>query len=531
MTEQPHAPGYGLYNTERIRNMLLNIKISGALLIMLCAVNVTVSACTGVYVGKGVSSDGSIIIARTEDMESSESKRFIVHPAADHAPGERYTDAYGLSVEYPSHTYRYTAVPGSGERGIGSAPFGEAGFNELGVAATATITAYPNDAAIAADPFTKNGLYELSAADIILSRAKTAREGIEIIADIVNRYGSGEGNIIMTADKTEAWYMEIYTGHQYAAIKLPDDKAAVIPNTFMLDDIDLDSNDTIKSEQLTSLPEEKGFLSETNGKINLRKTYSIEEKEQNSIRIWGGHKMLRDNVWKDPYEKDHPLLFSPKQKISVKDVMNTFRYRYEDTEYSLDKPENKYVRAIGTSRQEECNILQIRPNMDTATGCIEWLCLGNCEFAPFVPYYAAALTDTPIMCKIDAFLYNERSAYWNSRGLSVICALNRELYGNKVKEFFGRYENSLIADVTNADRQMTAASDKTAMANKLCYDYTYDVFGKQRKMYRNVMKFLAQYEGEDEFEDNEYTFKIDLTAQKDSFSAHTTGLSPIITIN
>ena len=118
-------------------------------------------ACTGVYVGKDVSADGSVMIARTEDIASANSKRFIVHPAADHEPGESYTDAYGLSVPYPEHTYRYSATPASNHRGIGSTPYGAAGFNELGVAATSTITAYPNEKAIASDPFVETGLHEL----------------------------------------------------------------------------------------------------------------------------------------------------------------------------------------------------------------------------------------------------------------------------------------------------------------------------------------------------------------------------------
>ena len=279
-----------------IERNLINMKISGyAKLItsffvgMLCiCVSGCVFACTGIYIGKDVSADGSVMIARTEDMSSSSAKRFIVHPAQDHNAGEYYTDSYGLKVEYPSRTYRYSAVPGTGTAGIGDTPYGAAGFNECGLAATATITAYPNEAALAADPFIESGLHEISAADIMLSMASTAREAIELIADIVDEQGCGEGTIIMVADKNEAWYMEILSGHQYAAIKLPDDKAAVIPNAYMLETIDTDSPDTIVSDELVSLAEENGFLKKENGKINIRETYSVKMDNPNIIRIWGG---------------------------------------------------------------------------------------------------------------------------------------------------------------------------------------------------------------------------------------------------
>ncbi len=492
----------------------------------------SVNACTGIYIGKDASSDGSVMIARTEDMYSDESKRFIVHPAQSHEPGECYTDANGLSVGYPEHTYRYTAVPGSSERGMGETPFGEAGFNEMGVAATSTITAYPNARAIAADPFVTDGLYELSVNDLILSRAATAREGIEIIADIVDKYGSGEGNIIMVADRNEAWYMEIYTGHQYAAIKLPPDKAAVIPNAYMLNVVDFNSEDVIASADIENLPKSKGFIKPKSGAMNLRETYAEEEKDSNSIRIWGGRRILHGVMWADPYKTEYDLLFKPTQKITVKDVMNVTRYRYEDTKYSLNIPGNKYVRAIATARQEECHILQIRPDMPVEAGCIEWLCMANSEFAPFVPYYAAAMTDTPYMCKVDSKGYDEYSMYWNARALNVLCGLNRSLYGNAVKEFFLAYEDSLIAATEKSDKKMLDARDAAAMANKLCEDYTYDVFNKQRDMYVKLIEFLAKYEGDDEYRDNTSKFDTkDMAPALDEFVGHATSLPPVITID
>ena len=489
----------------------------------------TALACTGVYVGKDVSADGSVMIARTEDMTSSNSKRFIVHPAKDHENGESYTDAHGLSIEYPAHTYRYTATPGSAKRSIGSAPFGAAGFNELGVAATSTITAYPNSKAINADPFVKNGLYELSANDIILSRATSARHGIEIVAEIVDTYGSGEGNIIMTADENEAWYMEIYTGHQYAAIKLPDDMAAVIPNAYMLGEIDIDSPDVIISKDLVNLAESKGFLKKTNGKINLRQTYAEAEKDSNSIRIWGGRRLLYGNIEKDPYKTEHTLLFKPSQKITVKDVMDVTRTRYEGTKYSLDLPGNKYVRAIGTARQEECHILQIRPDMPKELACIEWLCLANAEFSPYLPYYATAITDTPVMCKLDAPEYDDLSMYWASRSLATISALNRSLYGDKIKSFYDAYELSLIEYVKETDKLMSESVIKTKTANDICYNVTYDAYNKAKALYAELIKFIAAYEGEDEFTNNKLKFEIKLVPTVEKVASHTISDQPIIT--
>ncbi len=52
-------------------------------------------------------------------------------------------------------------------------------------------------------------------------------------------------NIITIADKTGVWYMEILSGHQYVAIKFPDDKYAVFPNTFFLGSVDFDDTENV----------------------------------------------------------------------------------------------------------------------------------------------------------------------------------------------------------------------------------------------------------------------------------------------
>lgn len=480
-------------------------------------------ACTGIYVGKKASADGSCMIARTEDLTSYNSKRFVVYPAKDYPEGALYTDAHGLSLPYPSHTYRYTAVPTSKERGIGADAFGAAGFNELGVAATSTITAYPNQKAITADPFVKNGLYELSANNLILSRATSARHGIEIIAEIVDNYGSGEGNIIMTADKNEAWYMEIYTGHQYAAIKLPDDMAAVIPNAYMLGEIDINSDDVIVSKDLVSLADKKGFLKKTNGKINLRKTYAEEEKDSNSIRIWGGKKLLHGVVGDDPYKTEYTLLFKPTKKITLKEVMDVTRSRYEKTKYSLDIPGNKYVRSIATSRQEECHILQIRPNQPQETACVEWLCLANSEFNPYIPYYATAITDTPDICKFDSLEYSPYSMYWTNRSLATLCAQNRTLYGNAIKDFYSKYEDAIIKNLEKTDVKLNRAKIKSQTANELCKNAAYDSYNKSKALYSELIEFLATYEGEDEFPDNKLAFEIKLKPEVTEIPSYING--------
>lgn len=162
---------------------------------------------------------------------------------------------------------------------------------------SATVSASPGKAAEEADPLVENGLSEASMTTVVLPYITTAREGVQRIADIVDKYGSAEGNIIFIADDKESWYMEIYTGHQYAAVKVPDDMYAVVPNCFLLGYVDTASKDVIASKDLINLPKSKGFYKEVDGKFHAALTYGEEMSDYNRVRLWedkiNSHRPLR----------------------------------------------------------------------------------------------------------------------------------------------------------------------------------------------------------------------------------------------
>jgi len=51
------------------------------------------------------------------------------------------------------------------------------------------------------DPYVKDGLAESGLTSIVLPSVKTAREGVELIAKIVEEKGAAEGNIVTIAMK------------------------------------------------------------------------------------------------------------------------------------------------------------------------------------------------------------------------------------------------------------------------------------------------------------------------------------------
>ena len=103
---------------------------------------VSAGACCGLYIGSDETVTGSTYVGRSEDIGKLYDKVFEVIPEADHAAGAMYEDSYGFSMPYPAHTYRYTVMRDSVNRGetmtdangnIIEIAYGEVGMNEKGV--------------------------------------------------------------------------------------------------------------------------------------------------------------------------------------------------------------------------------------------------------------------------------------------------------------------------------------------------------------------------------------------------------------
>lgn len=281
---------------------------------------VSAGACCGLYIGSDETVTGSTYVGRSEDIGKLYDKVFEVIPAADHAAGAMYEDSYGFSMPYPAHTYRYTVMRDSVNRGetmtdangnIIEIAYGEVGMNEKGVAVSATVSTDYNKAAEAADSLNADsGLCEISLNSVILMQADSARDGVEKLAKILDKHGAGECNSLTISDADEVWDFEILSGYQYVAVKMPKDKVSVNPNMVIMNEIDTaDTENVIASKDLIALPQEKGFLVSSQvpatgvpagqkiTKIDIQKTYGAEDfGDGQYVRYWQGVNYLNKTL-------------------------------------------------------------------------------------------------------------------------------------------------------------------------------------------------------------------------------------------
>ncbi|HEL1906292.1 TPA: C69 family dipeptidase [Streptococcus suis] len=451
-----------------------------------------VQACSGFIIGKGLTTDGSILYGRTEDYpyppdNGAHNKNYIVVPAASYAEGDMLVDeTFGFTAPHLANEFKYTSTPDAA-RGDGSnGNFGAHGFNEKGVSMTATVTAIPNKKVLAVDPLvTAGGLGEAILIDYVLPRVTSAREGIELIAKTIDEKGSAEGNIIVIADKNEVWYMEILSGHQYVAIKFPEDKYAIFANTYYLGHVDFtDTENVIASAKVEEVAKQAENYMMVDGKFHIAKSYGPENyADGDRSRTYAGIKLL-DPASPVTYEDAvYDLLrqpTDPSRRFSLQDTFALQRNRFEHLpEFRPDDEAGKvkqgdngandqaadatYKYALGNENVIDAHVYQINSSLPSAFGGTVWLGLAQTRNTPYVPFYGI-VTNTYEAFKNRSASYDTNSWYWTVQNIDKMAISHPELFGTSIQEKWIALEKEWIASQAALDAQYAGLSEDAAVA-------------------------------------------------------------------
>ena len=480
-----------------------------------------VQACCGFIIGRQLTKDGTTLFGRTEDYPyypngGKHNKNFVVVDAKNYKEGDQLEDeSNGFTYPHAASEMKYTATYDSA-RGDGSnGAFGEHGFNEAGVSMTSTVTAIPNKKVLKTDPLTEKGIPEAAMLDVILPRAKSAREGIELLAKVIEEKGSAEGNTVVIADQKETWYMEILSGHQYVAVKVPEDKYAVFANTYYLGHVNLnDTENVIASKDVEKVAKESGsYKTDKDGNFHIAKSYGPEKyAEGDRSRTYAGITLL-DPKSKVTYEDDEYELFrsptDPNKKFTLEDAFALQRNRFEhlngrfvpDDQIGVKKQgdngsndtvrKDQYKYALGNENVIDAHVYQINPNLPKSFGGTLWLGMGPSRNTPYVPFYGN-VKDTYKAFKPQTATYDPNSWYWTVWHIDQMAINNQDLFGKSIQNHWKALEEQLIIEQKVSDSKYAALKADEAAAKAVEDKVTEDALARSERLFKQ----FKQYESE-----------------------------------
>lgn len=374
-----------------------------------------VHACTTLLVGKDATSDGSTIIARNEDEGVSWAKHFVVHQATNDGPTHYVSKGTGFTINLPAKQKRWTATPDWTPK---YGPFSEDGVNSSNVAMSATETGDSNSTVQKDDPWVKNGISEDSMINVVLPFINSPRQGVERLGEIVNKYGANSGAVggIIFSNKNSIWYMEIGSGHQWVAERVPNNEYAVIPNTLVIGNINWnDHKDFMYSPTLKSFLK-KNHLWNGQGQFNWAKTFgpnpnSPVNKTYNWPRMWLGQHILTPSDKQSITSTNFKLFMKPDRKVTLPMVKEVLSSYYQGTQYNDRGKMVGPYRPIGCAMEVESHIIQMRQNEPYALTPIQWLCMATPVTGVYIPFFTD-INNTPAAYQKGTDQFTPGSAYW-----------------------------------------------------------------------------------------------------------------------
>jgi dipeptidase len=369
----------------------------------------TADACTNFLITKGASADGSVMITYAADAHNFYGELSFSPPGV-HLPGamreviEWDTGKYLGQIRQAPVTYSVVGNMNQHQVAVGETTFG--GREELA----------------------GSGLVDYgSLMFIALERATTAREAIQVIADVVAEYGyASTGESLSIADPDEAWILEIIgkgkdnPGAVWVARRVPDGYISAHANQARIRQFPLDDPaNSLYSPDVISFAREKGYFEGPDASFSFADTYApltFGGLRFCEARVWCmfhrtapslniSHEWAAGNVEAEPL----PLWIKPDRKLSVRDVMGLMRdhfegtpldmtsdagagpyglpYRWRPLTWKVDEVEYFNERAVSTQQTGFSFVSQSRSWLPDLVGGVLWFGVDDTASTVYFPVY------------------------------------------------------------------------------------------------------------------------------------------------
>ena len=409
------------------------------------------SECTTIIVGQEQTADGSMIVARSEDWDAMEAKNYEIFEATDNGPREFVAKDSPFRCELPEKALGYSALSPYNLHGH----WGSAGFNTAGVGMSATESIFSNDEVLKHDPLVENGVAENSVFNITLPYIRTAREGVERLGMLIEKYGIAEGFGIGFVDSKEIWYLETACGHRWLACRMPKDQYFVTGNQSRFRTYDPnDKENYLASADLIEFAEKHGLYNPAQGAFDFHEAYARDIKldtTYNYPRVWGLQQLFSPEIKNNVTKNTFPVFAKAAHKVTLTELRTAFRFHYDNTEhdpYLNSNPKEPY-RPVSIFRTTQTHLLQVRPELPQAIGCVNYVAMGMADLGVFLPLYQG-ITSYPEAYTKGNGESSADSAYWKFRKIMVLGMTNYNKYAPIIKEAYAKFE----AETDQRQREM-----------------------------------------------------------------------------
>ena len=409
------------------------------------------SECTTIIIGQEQTADGSMIVARSEDWDAMEAKNYEIFEGTDNGPREFVAKDSPFRCELPEKALGYSALSPYNLHGH----WGSAGFNTAGVGMSATESIFSSDEILKHDPLVENGVAENSVFNITLPYVHTAREGVERLGMLIEKYGIAEGFGIGFVDSKEIWYLETACGHRWLACRMPKDQFFVTGNQSRFRTYDPnDKENYLASADLIEFAEKHGLYNPAQGAFDFHEAYARDIKldtTYNYPRVWGLQQFFSPEIKNDVTKNTFPVFAKAAHKVTLTELRTAFRFHYDNTEhdpYLNSNPKEPY-RPVSIFRTTQTHLLQVRPELPQAIGCVNYVAMGMADLGVFLPLYQG-ITSYPEAYTKGNGESSDDSAYWKFRKIMVLGMTNYNKYAPIIKEAYAKFE----AETDQRQREM-----------------------------------------------------------------------------
>ena len=446
-------------------------------------------ACTNVIVTAGASSDGSVMVTYAADSHQLYGELYF-HPAKNWDEGSMLKvynwdeGNYMGSIRQVPKTFQTVGNMNEHQLMITETTFG--GREELWHGA---------------------GVMDYgSLIYITLQRARTAREAIEIMDELMQTYGyPSEGESFSIADKFEAWIMEVVSkgdgsGSVWVARRVPDGYICAHANqaritTFPMDDAD----NCLYSPDVISFARSKGWYSGEDKDFSFSDVYNPVDfggARFCDSRAWAAFNILCDGkfTWEDAdgehtaasedyldYAMGHnlshrmPLWVKPEKKVTLSSLADVMRdhfegtpmdmtqdvgagcsstpYRWRPMEWEIDGQKYVHERAIATQQTGFWILCQAREWLPDEVGGILWFGVDDAATSALTPVYTNINAVPLVFAEGNGSMteYSDTSAFWQFNKVTHFAYLFYDRVAPVLREEIKAYEELCLKSVKETD--------------------------------------------------------------------------------